>query len=352
MNVAVFGVGSIGGIVASSLISAGKCASVKLVARGRALKSLVQYGLKVHTYEGDDHIFKIDKGQVLNSETLHLQQKSTKQPSLDYLLVCTKAHQLSSIASSLPHLLSPNTIVVPCTNGLPYWFHPLNSTDPNSQLSKIIPRSNLLGSVGMISGAVKPDYSCWETHWPSERNTLLFGEVDGACSTTDNSTSRAQVLADLFHGSEVLVRATACQPSDKQQIRDRIFDKLLINCSINSIGALTGLDCGETCEPGSSSNKMLKRLIKEAICVGEKIEPPLTLSLTPDKISKHYSGQYGLKSSMLHDVENQRKTEKEHIVDALVELGQYYNVNTPCLETVSDLLSTYERRRSMGKDYF
>ena len=48
---------------------------------------------------------------------------------------------------------------------------------------------------------------------------------------------------------------------------------------------------------------------------------------------------------MLHDVEQWRETEKEYIVDALVELGSLYQVDTPCLETMSDLLSTYERRR-------
>jgi ketopantoate reductase len=218
----------------------------------------------------------------------------------------------------------------------------LQSTDPDGILSHTIPRKNLLGSQCFISGAAKPDYSLWETHWPSERNTLLFGELDGGGAT------RAQQLADLFQGSRVQVQTNVCQPDDPQHIRDHIFDKLLINCSINTIGALTKLDCGETCETNSPSNRLLQRLVTEAIAVGEHCVPPLTLTHTPQSISKHYNNQYGLKSSMLHDVENHRQLEKGFIVDPLVELGKVYNVPTPCLETVSDLLDVYEHQRVRG----
>ena len=277
---------------------------------------------------------------LVDSEQIQCQPP---QP-LDYLLLCTKAHHVPSIASSLSQLLisNPNMIVVPCTNGLPFWFHPLQSTDPDGILSHTIPRKNLLGSQCFISGAAKPDYSLWETHWPSERNTLLFGELDGGGAT------RAQQLADLFQGSRVQVQTNVCQPEDPLTIRDHIFDKLLINCSINTIGALTKLDCGETCETNSPSNRLLQRLVTEAIAVGEHCVPPLTLTHTPQSISKHYNNQYGLKSSMLHDVENHRQLEKGFIVDPLVELGKVYNVPTPCLETVSDLLDVYEHQRVRG----
>ena len=49
-----------------------------------------------------------------------------------------------------------------------------------------------------------------------------------------NNNGRAQQLADLFQGSQVHVKVDVCQSTDPQQIRDRIFDKLLINCAINS----------------------------------------------------------------------------------------------------------------------
>ena len=348
MNVGVFGIGSIGGVVASSLISAGKC-NVTLFARGQALKALSTTGLNLKTHEGDQHHFNVVDALV-DSEQIQCQPP---QP-LDYLLLCTKAHQVPSIASSLSQLLisNPNMIVVPCTNGLPFWFHPLESTDPDGILSHTIPRKNLLGSQCFISGAAKPDYSLWETHWPSERNTLLFGELDGGeldgGELDGGGATRAQQLADLFQGSRVQVQTNVCQPDDPQHIRDHIFDKLLINCSINTIGALTKLDCGETCETNSPSNRLLQRLVTEAIAVGEQCVPPLTLTHTPQSISKHYNNQYGLKSSMLHDVENHRQLEKGFIVDPLVELGKVYNVPTPCLETVSDLLDVYEHQRVRG----
>jgi len=342
VNVAIYGVGSIGGLVASSLISAGNC-NVTLIARGRALQAIRRNGLRVRTFEGEEHQFDISPTQLLDSRALRMSPPSpspSPPPQLDYILVCTKAHQLPSVAASIRPLIGPNTTIVPLTNGLPFWFHPLTSTDPDGTISRAIPYDSVLGTVGMISGAVKPDYSWWETHWPSERNTLLIGEPNGA---RQGFNGRAEKLANLFLGAAVPIKANVCSHTDEQQIRDRIFDKLLINCGINSIGALGRVDCGETCEVGSASEKLLRRLVGEAMEVSRMLEPPVLLSLDADKILTHYGGQYGLKSSMLHDVENGRITERSAIVDSLVELGKFHDVATPCLDTVACLLTTLER---------
>ena len=252
-HVAIFGVGSIGGIIAGSLLSARKCQSVSLIARGRAYQALSNTGLKLKTFEGQKYHFDHKQYHLYNSDT----DNKTSHP-LDYILVCTKAHQLPAIAEKINALISPKTIVIPCTNGLPFWFHTgLKSTDPNGILTKAMPMNHLLGSVGMISGSVKSDYSQWETNWPAERNTLLLGRPNvNDNNDAVNNNGRAQQLADLFQGSQVHVKVDVCQSNDPQQIRDRIFDKLLINCAINSIGALGRVNCGETCEPNSSSEKL------------------------------------------------------------------------------------------------
>jgi ketopantoate reductase len=195
----------------------------------------------------------------------------------------------------------------------------------------------------MISGAVKADYSWWETHWESSRNTLLLGEPNGAQHSSSNTITRAQTLADLFEGGAVRVKANVCQPEDEQQIKDRIFDKLLINCAINPLGALGGVDCGETVD---WSETLIRRLVGEATTVAAQLHPPIRLSLNADKILTHYRAQYGLKSSMLHDLEHRRPTEKSAIVDSLVELGALHGVDTPCLETISCLLETIEKRNA------
>ena len=140
--------------------------------------------------------------------------------------------------------VGPKTTIVLCTNGLPFWFHRNPPSTDRGALARSIDPKQLLGCVGMISGGVFGMYERWESHWPSEKNTLLLGEPwpNRKSAETAPGPSRALRLAALFEGSEVRVGV-----SETDRIRDRIFDKLLINCSINSIGALTGADIGQTC---------------------------------------------------------------------------------------------------------
>ena len=52
-----------------------------------------------------------------------------------------------------------------------------------------------------------------------------------------------------------------------------------------------------------------------------------------------YTGQYGLRTSMLQDLLAHRELERETIVDALVELGDITGVQTPLLRAMGGLLT-------------
>ena len=273
---------------------------------------------------------------------------SARKQHQDFLLVATKAHQLPDVLGAIPKLVGPKTTIVLCTNGLPFWFHRnLTSTDPGGALARNIDPKQLLGCVGMISGGVFGMYERWESHWPSEKNTLLLGEPwpDRKSTETAPGPSRALRLAALFEGSEVRVGV-----SETDCIRDRIFDKLLINCSINSIGALTGADIGQTCVEGSASESLLRHLVLEATTVAAALDPPLALEHTAESILAHDRGTFGLRSSMLQDIARRRPTEKNEIVRSLVELGAAHGVATPRLEMAADLLDTGERITRIDND--
>jgi 2-dehydropantoate 2-reductase len=345
-RVAILGIGSVGGIIAAALESAQRSV-VTLVARGKCLDVLRTKGLNVKTFEGEHFQFDFDGGRrvwAMDDVTAHDTMRHQ-----DFLLVATKAHQLTSVLGAFPRLVGPQTTIVPCTNGLPFWFHHkrLASTDPDGRLAREINTDQVLGCVGMISGGVLGEYERWESHWPSEKNTLLLGEPGTAdyiikkesdAANILPSPSRASRLAALFEGSDVRVGV-----SETEHIRDRIFDKILINCSVNSIGALTGADIGQTCFEGSSSDSLLRHLVAEAIAVAAALDPPLALEHTAESILAHYRGTYGLRSSMLQDVSRGRPTEKNEIVRSVVELGAAHGVATPRLEMAADLLDTVER---------
>lgn len=55
-----------------------------------------------------------------------------------------------------------------------------------------------------------------------------------------------------------------------------------------------------------------------------------------------YSGQYGLRTSMLQDLLAHKELERESIVDTLVELGEVTGVQTPLLGTMAGLLTALD----------
>ena len=348
-RVAVLGIGSVGGIIAAALESAQRSV-VTLVARGKCLDTLRTKGLAVKTFEGEHFNFGFDGGRrvLAMDEIVYNPRHCTANNSehhQDFLLIATKAHQLTSVIHALPGLVGPQTTIVPCTNGIPFWFHSemLSSADPDGSLARSIDLGQVLGCVGMISGGVRGDYERWESHWPSQKNTLLLGEPGNLDAinipgSANPRSSRASCLAALFEGADVHVGV-----SETDHIRDRIFDKILINCSINSIGALTGADIGQTCVEGSSSESLLRNIVAEASAVAKALDPPLELEHTADSILAHYRGTFGLRSSMLQDVLRGRPTEKNEIIRSVVELGAAHGVATPRLEMAADLLDTIER---------
>ena len=68
------------------------------------------------------------------------------------------------------------------------------------------------------------------------------------------------------------------------------------------------------------------------------ITPPVALTTDADAVLKLYGGQFGLRSSMLQDLESGRPLEHAPIVSALVEVGQRLGVSVPRLEMVDALL--------------
>lgn len=329
-KVAIVGVGGVGGVLAASLHAAGKCA-LTVVSRGKGLETLRTAGLHVTMYEGHQYHASPLKVMSINDDVVAEKQ--------DFVLITTKSHQLTPALDTIHALVGPQTTIVPCINGLPWWFskhHVLPSTDPEGRLSKEISVDQVLGTVGMVSGNVAENYEHWESRWPSERNLLTIGEPFG----NNGGSTRAHVLAGLFdatHPGGVTVNTKVVS-----NIRSQIYDKILINCSLNTIGAICGIDCGMTVD---RTPRLVRMLVDEAVQVATVAfhdDGPLKLSLTADEIMEIYRGQYGLQTSMLRDVNAGRRTEVDAIVRPVVELGEIYGVPTPGLCMVADMIDAIE----------
>jgi 2-dehydropantoate 2-reductase len=238
-SVAVLGMGGVGGVLAASLTTAGRC-RLSVVARGAGHARLCNQGLTVTLHEGNTIHCQPDI--VLDAERLGPSPQ-------DIVLVCTKSHQVAGAIDALSPLLGPDTVVVPCGNGLPWWyFHGtggshdglrLRSSDPSGKLWAAVAPERVLGTVGMVSGDLDRSDGgggFWRSKWPSDRNHIVIGDP----AAGGGASARTDAVRDLFTSTEVPVRIDVAS-----DIRSKIFDKLLINASLNTIGALTGTDCGQ-----------------------------------------------------------------------------------------------------------
>jgi ketopantoate reductase len=168
------------------------------------LETLQNAGLRVTTFEGCTYHFQIKniKGGDCDDDCENDNTPNTRSARVvsteegeyedrlyeeqDFVFIATKAHQIESILPVLNEkFFGRNMAVVPCTNGIPWWFllvngncqgWTLHSVDPINLLARTIPVNQVLGKVGVVSGNFVGNYEVWESRWPSSRNVLTIGE--------------------------------------------------------------------------------------------------------------------------------------------------------------------------------
>ena len=133
-RVCIVGAGAIGGLIGARLAHTGKV-QVSALARGETLTALHQHGWRLRTAGGQ------------------IAAPATASPSADDLgpqnvvFVTVKAPALSELVPSLAPLLTPNTVIVPAMNGIPWWFcqnlpalndRPLESVDPGGRRAAVL----------------------------------------------------------------------------------------------------------------------------------------------------------------------------------------------------------------------
>src|ERR1700722_13422247 len=110
MRIAIIGVGAIGGFLGTRLALAGQ--DVTFIARGATLEALRTRGIRLKSADG---------GEQAAAQVKATEDYAAAGPQ-DVVILAVKAHQVEAVASDVPKLFGPDTIVVPLQNGIPYWY--------------------------------------------------------------------------------------------------------------------------------------------------------------------------------------------------------------------------------------
>jgi 2-dehydropantoate 2-reductase len=320
MKIALVGVGAIGGYVGHCLAQAGE--DVTFIARGKNLEALRSRGLRLVRADGSEHLVPQVKATADYAEA----------GAQDLVILAMKAHQLESVATDVPKLFGPETVVVPMQNGIPYWyFHKLagefegtrvQSVDPTGVIGSNIPAERVIGCVV---------YPATELVAPGviqhiEGNRFPVGELDG--TTSERVTRVAACLVGAGLQAPVLA-----------DIRAEIWLKLWGNMTFNPISALSRATLAGICRY-PPSRALAAAMMTEAQNIAAKLGVTFRVPLEKRIAGAERVGEH--KTSMLQDVEAGRTLEIDALLGSVIELARLTNTPTPHLDAVFALTKLLE----------
>jgi 2-dehydropantoate 2-reductase len=320
MKVCIYGAGAIGGYLAAGLAEVDGV-ELSLIARGPHLAAIREKGLRL----------------LIGGKEKACKPRATKYPvdlgQQDYVIVCLKAHQAWESAEDMRPLLGPNTAVVTCQNGVPWWYtHGLDKKFKDMRLRSVDPDGRQWKEVGPERAIGCVVYPATEIVEPgvikhSYGKKFALGEPSGGIS--DRAKRLSEALEKAGFEAPVL-----------QDIRSEIWLKLWGNLCFNPISALTRttLDIVAT-EP--SLRSLSYSMMKEAQEIAEKFGASFRVDIERRINGAAKAGAH--RTSMLQDLENGRPLEIDALLTSVQEMGRLVNVQTPHIDAVLGLVQQLGR---------
>jgi 2-dehydropantoate 2-reductase len=318
MKVCVFGAGAVGGHAAARLARGG--ADVSVVARGPHLAAMQARGIEVRA---PDATFRVDVSASDDPAQLGPQ---------DVVLVTLKAPSLPAMAAAIQPLLGPDTAVAFAMNGIPWWyFYKEGGPHDGHRLERVDPGGVVWDAVGphrVIGGVVNSACTVVEpgvVEVANEKSRITIGEPDGTISP------RAEALA-------AALRAGGMGSDAVDDIRNRIWIKLMLNISSGPLGVLTQA-AGAAMFADPVVCDAVHRIGAEMTTLAHAMGCPATAR--PDaQIANARTLRHT--ASIVQDLQLGRPMEVDAIYTVPLEIARMMNVPTPTL----DLLVALTRLRA------
>ena len=320
MRMLIVGIGALGGTIAARAIRTGL--PVRLAARNTdSAEALRRSGLRVSGIGGKVRADAIDIAAV---------EDYGKADQFDLILLATKAQDALEVAPHVAGLLAPEGIMLPIQNG-----------GVARVLADRLGEDKILGGFSNL-GATMVEPGVYEK---KNAGHLVIGELAGGISQRIDRVARTL-------GRAIEVKASS-------NITGAIWSKLLINCSVTTIGAICSQTMRQYMET-KAGKKVFRRTYEEALSValatGTRPERLAVDPIPPGwasnvAVEERYESWveamiafYGdVKPSMLQDFERGRKTEIDFINGYVVTLGHASRVPVDMNTKITGLVRQIER---------
>jgi 2-dehydropantoate 2-reductase len=157
-------------------------------------------------------------------------------------------------------------------------------------------------------------------------------ELKAVSSTSIENGPKTAAIAEAFRACGLDVHVT-------DRIRDEIWQKLVVNCVINPINAMTRTEVGAIADERLNPLKQLivDECVRVARCDGVELAGDLV-----DAINRRYGSSRNL-SSMQQDLLKGRRTEIDFLNGAVVRLGERHGIPCPVNQALTAIIKQMER---------
>ena len=328
MKLCIFGAGAIGGYLAAGLARV-PGVEVSVIVRGAHLAAIRERGLTL----------------IKDGEETTVQVQASDDPAeigpAAVVFNCLKAHQAWESAAAMAPLLGPESAVVCCQNGVPWWyFHKLPGAFEGRRLDAVDRGDRQWRAIGPERAIGCSVYPAAEIAAPGVirhvyGDKFALGEPDGSASPRIRRI--AEVMEQAGFRAPVL-----------DDIRSELWLKLWGNLCFNPISALTRgtLDvvAGDPTSRATAKAMMLEaQVIAEALGAGFRVDIERRIDGAA-KVGKH-------RTSMLQDLEAGKAMEIDALVTAVVEMGRITGHPTPTLDVVLGLVQQLAMNHGLYPTY-
>lgn len=289
------------------------------------------YGSKLHQYLGDDFTVVANEERISRyqqsgikvlEETYNFRYETPETDSgpRDLVIFSVKNAELKQAIQEIKHHIGPDTIILSLLNGI----------SSEEEIYEATENAHILHSMCVGIDAVR------------ENQQIRFSSLGKICFgyREDFGTEEdAQAVKTLFD-------AAAIPYEIPQDIWHAIWAKFMLNVGVNQVSAVMRA-------PYEYFHKVpsLYSWMEDAMYEVVEISKKASVGLTDEDVKNFRPILHALspkgKTSMLQDIEGNRKTEVEYFAGTVVELGKKYHVPTPINEQLLRMITIMEKMNAL-----
>lgn len=243
-------------------------------------------------------------------------KKEEVNEHIDILFISTKHHHIKEIISLLDGIIDKETLIVSLINGI----------DSEEELKKYLPNAQIYHGYVVGTDATKVDN---KTEFVLKGN-IIFGDV------YNNNESALKNIEEVLKVNHI-----GYKKSD-DIIKD-LWWKLMVNVGLNQVTALYNSNYGQL-NASEIQKDLVDKAMTEVVLVAQAEGIELYESDKEKVIKLMKSFNSDGKTSMLQDINANRKTEVEIFASKIISLGKKHNIPTPTNEYLEKKIIELENK--------